>query len=685
MSYIPSGDNTVNEYNEFYYDSYRTLSAFYSSAYRDLRAVAGDTYTNRERQKLMREGREAVEIGKIRPIINMFSGFERENRKSPNVQGREPSDNNVADQFSDILLQTYDKNYFYQTASDAFEHHLKSGMSLLGIWMDYSHDRVNGEVKPFWKPFNAVMLSPFFTKRDLSDCDQAAMRDFLSKDQVKQMLPFVDPSIIDSLTTGVRDNKYQYLGAYRQYNSVYAARNLLTYDSYWKRTSKRVRQLVNTETGEMWDWKGEKEDEDALRLLLQQANGALEVVNNYKPTVELNIIVGNELLYKGPDPTALDDFPFVPLLAYFEPLIDSFQLRIQSVARQLVPLQRILNKRHIQINDIIESSINSGFIVTNGAVLDPAMLTQSGQNRVIVTNKGTDNNNDIKQLMPAQIPPTVLQYVQDINTAMIEVPGGNAEFMGVAEGGNTQISGRLAQVRASAGLKGNRGLFDNYEFALQKLGTLVLQAIQRNYTPEKIERMLNEEPDERFFDANLPEFDVTLKQGILTSTQQEAYYAELKEFVLMGLEGITAEDLLEIMPIQGSRKLKEKLEAKAQAREQAEQMAMEDKRRADALIQSQTDSNFALAQERRARILEDISQAKLREADAQQKQAKTLIDMLEASERLGSTKDQRLMNVMRLMQEMDDRQRQDVEENVDLENEEVAPVGQMQATPEPQV
>ena len=249
--YVATGTNNekVFQFTQFFYDAYRTWGVYYAAAYRDLRAYAGDNWTNLEKSKLEKQNRMILELNKIRRVVNLYSGYERENRTATVCTPVEGSDVQTADQFSDVMYYVYDKANADYVISEAFEHSLKTGLAIVGIYMDYSNDKVNGDIKLYWKPFNALMLDPYFTKRDLSDCDQASTRDLLSKEQIKSMLPWVDPSVIENLPTGIRDNKYQYLGIYRQYNSTYIAKNLCTYDQYWKRINKEQKYLVDMETG----------------------------------------------------------------------------------------------------------------------------------------------------------------------------------------------------------------------------------------------------------------------------------------------------------------------------------------------------------------------------------------------------------------------------------------------------
>jgi hypothetical protein len=57
----------------------------------------------------------------------------------------------------------------------------------------------------------------------------------------------------------------------------------------------------------------------------------------------------------------------------------------------------------------------------------------------------------------------------------MEIPGASDELLGLSSVGDSQVSGKLAEVRASNGLKGNRGIFDNLEQTKKYVGGLVLE------------------------------------------------------------------------------------------------------------------------------------------------------------------------------------------------------------------
>jgi hypothetical protein len=651
----------VFQFNQFFYDAYRTWGLYYAQAYRDLRAYAGDNWTNLEKTKLERQNRMILELNKIRRVVNLYSGYERENRTATVCAPIEGSDVKTADQMSNLMYYVYDKANADYIISEAFEHSLKTGLSIIGLYMDYSRDKVNGDIKMYWKPFNALMIDPYFTKRDLSDCDQCSTRDLLSKEQIKGLMPWINPEEIDQLPTGIRDNKYQYLGIYRQYNSTYIAKNLCTYDQYWKRINVEQKYLVDLVTGVSEEWNGSKEDEKKLmKELAEMPDQRLRLIRSHKRSVELNIIVSGQLMYSGKDPTGLDDFPFVLCLLYHEPLIDTFELKIQGIVRSVRDAQRQYNRRHSQIIDIMESIINTGWITKNGAVLDPNMLMQAGQGRQVVVNEGYDVNADVREISPPNIPPGYLQYQDIIDKNIMEIPGASDELLGLSSVGDSQVSGKLAEVRASNGLKGNRGIFDNLEQTKKYLGKLVIECIQKNYSPGKVERILGETPTDEFLSGQFEEYDCAIKQAVKTPTQREAYYYQLLQLLQLGAP-IPWDKVLEVAPIQGSTKLHEILAQQQEQQAQQAQIEQQQMQMKNALDMAAINQSTALAEERRARVLADIGLAKERESEVVQNHAKAFLDNAKTIAEIEDIPRRRLTEVLKVAADLRMKEKQEAE------------------------
>lgn len=625
---------TVREFAEFANDTQRIMGGYYREAAEDLRFYAGQLLSTAEETKLRNQNRNAYQVNKIRRVINTYSGYERENRVSTVIAPHDEGDEAVAEQLTDVMLYTYDKGDAHIAISDSFTHSLKTGLSVVGLSMDYTRDRVNGEIRFWWKPYNAVLIDPYFTKRDLSDAERCATRDLLSKEQVKALLPFVDPKEIDALPTGITDHKFNHF-VLNASNLNTAAKNLVTYDQYWVQKSEPVSLVVDMGSGEQVDVTDfKKEDVDILLFELNSdPDTKVELVKTTKPTVELHIIVAGELLFVGKDPTGLDTFPFRPMIAFFEPYIDRFDLRIQGFVRSQKDPQRLYNRRMNQVTDWLETRLHTGYKVVNGAVQDPESLLYTGQSRLVVVNKGFDPTTDVQQLDAADLPPNVLLHMQQLDSDILEVSGVNETQLGVDEGGNTQVSGRLAEVRASQGMTGSRGVFDAYEYTLKELGRITMQTIQINYSPEKIARITNQIPPEEFFDPSFGQYDAVVKQAVLTKTQRDAYYYEILRLRELGVK-IPDSEILDAVPLQAKKKLRELVEQQEQAAQAEAQRIQEQEARQSALTEAATQSEIARKEAETARarsqaglLIERISQANENSASAGLDRAKALAEI----------------------------------------------------------
>ena len=338
-------------------------------------------------------------------------------------------------------------------------------------------------------------------------------------------------------------------------------------------------------------------------------------------------------------------------------MIDTFELKVQGLVRSIVDAQRQYNRRHSQIIDLMESIINTGFITKNGAVLDPNMLMQAGQGKQIVVNEGYDVNSDIREISPPNIPPGYLQYQDIIDKNIMEIPGASDELLGLSSVGDSQVSGKLAEVRASNGLKGNRGIFDNLEQSKKYLGKLVIECVQKQYSLGKIQRIIGEIPTDQFMSGQFEEYDCAIKQAVKTATQREAYYYQLLQLVALGAP-IPWPNIMEVAPLQGSTKLHEVMQQQAEQAQQAaaaEQEAMQMQKMLDMAAVNQS---TALAEERRARVLADIGLAKERESEVTQNHAKAFLDNAKTIAQIQDIPRKRLVEVLKLAAELQQQEKQ---------------------------
>jgi hypothetical protein len=308
----------------------------------------------------------------------------------------------------------------------------------------------------------------------------------------------------------------------------------------------------------------------------------------------------------------------------------------------------------------MESIINTGWITKNGAVLDPNMLMQAGQGKQIVVNEGYDVNADVREISPPNIPPGYLQYQDIIDKNIMEIPGASDELLGLSSVGDSQVSGKLAEVRASNGLKGNRAIFDNLEQSKKYLGKLVIECVQKQYSPGKIQRIIGEQPTDQFMSGQFEEYDCAIRQAVKTATQREAYYYQLLQLVALGAP-IPWSDILQVAPLQGSTKLHEIMHQQAEQAQQAVQVEQEAMQMQKMLDMAAVNQSTALAEERRARVLADIGLAKERESEVTQNHAKAFLDNAKTIAQIQDIPQKRMIEVLNLASQIRAQEKQQAE------------------------
>jgi hypothetical protein len=374
-SYYVDQDHNILKLMDYTYAKYITINqSFWSEADIDSRFKAGDqTLWNDIYGNLPAFRRRQFNFNRIRRVINMISGYQRQHRKSTICTPIENSDQKTADQFSKILMWQNQKGHVLETISEAFEGALTTGMNLLSVWMDYRNDPVNGDMMVDNVSYNGYLIDPYFKKMDLSDCNSIWTRKYLSKTQVASLLPGRESEINNLPGWGNRDGKFQFLP--ESYN--YGMQDLLIYDEFWYQQTRKQKMLCDVQSGETMEWRGQDEDlNDFLRLYPQ-----IVVLEQEIPTVKLAVVVQGKVMYDGPNPLGIDRYPFVPVWGYYEPQIPYFPWRVQGVVRGIRDAQYLYNRRRIIELDILESQITSGFIYKENALVNPKDVFLQGQGR----------------------------------------------------------------------------------------------------------------------------------------------------------------------------------------------------------------------------------------------------------------------------------------------------------------
>ena len=667
-----------NEIRGEFMENYRYAHDYWAPFNKDAQvytlAASGYTWSDDERKALIKEGREPLELNIMRRPLQFFSGYLRDNINQIIYSPVEGSDQKTADQFTKLSYYIWDKGQGYPVFLDSCDEAFKSGISLCGIQMDYSKDFINGDIKFFKRTYNSFYLDPTFESIDLSDCAFAITRDLIDKQYAKQLIPFIDPKEIDDLSVGYRDDKFmQY---HPEFTTFSRNRNLIAYDQYYKRVTRKRTFLVDMKSAFYRDITDLESEEISklkigIRRFKEMRENAeelqidpddvpeVEIRTVDRGFVELNIMLNGQRMYCGDDKTGINQtYPFVPNICYMEPSIWMPSQRIQGIASCNWSAQRQFNKRHMKIIDMMDSDIATGFKYLIGSVPDPQDLQQSGQNKIIGVDpehapQGLDS---VQELQGGGANPALIQYQQVLDELTLTLSNVTESALGIDEKGNTQISGRLAQVRIAQGLRGNRKIFDNVETSQQVLGGLVLQCIQKNYPPGKVERILAERPTEQFYENEFEQYDAVIKEGVRSRSQKDAYYYELVNLKKDGVVDVPQSEIVRALSMAGLSDLEKAIEAQDKMRAEQQAKVDEQERMALELANSQKIANLSLSKEREARMLADIGLAEERHSEAASNMADAVLARSKAIVEISSLQEDRILKVLTFLNTLQEQE-----------------------------
>ena len=671
---------TDNEIRGEFQENYRYAHDYWAPFHKDAQvytlAASGYTWSDDERKALIKEGREPLELNIIRRPLQFFSGYLRDNINEIIYSPVEGSDQKTADQFTKLGYYIWDKGLGFPTFLDACDESFKSGISLCGIQMDYSKDFVNGDISFFKRTYNSFYLDPTFESIDLCDASFAITRDLIDKQYAKQLLPFIDPKEIDNLSMGYRDDKFQQY--HPEFTTFSRNRNLIAYDQYYKRVTRRRKFLVDIKSAYYRDITDLPSVQiNKLKLGIRRFNEIrenadelginpsdipeIEIRDVDRSFIELNIMLNGQRMYCGDDKTGINQtYPFVPLICYMEPSIWMPSQRIQGIASCNWSAQRQFNKRHMKIIDMMDSDISTGFKYLIGSVPDPQDMQQSGQNKLI----GVDPENapqgldSVQQLSGGGANPALIQYQQVLDQLTLTLSNVNESALGIDEKGNTQVSGRLAQVRIAQGLRGNRKIFDNVETSQQILGGLVLKAIQNHYPPGKVERILAERPTEQFYEKEFEQYDAVIKEGVRSKSQKDAYYYELVNLKRDGIVDVPQAEIVKSLSMAGLSDLEEAMAKQDEMLSQKAALAQEvEKRKMDLLVATKEEKE-GLAFERQTRGIGNLALKDERESEAQQNIAQAALDRAKAITEIAQMNEGRILKVLQFVNQLEQQEAQ---------------------------
>lgn len=557
-------------------------------------------------------------INLIRRHCEMICGFQRKNRKNTITLPVHEVDDPLADDYNAVMRWVDDRDGFQEYLSQAFEGCIDTGMTMLFCYPDYTYDPISGDLFTDAVSYNNYLIDQYFRKHDLSDCNGIWRRRWTSKEGAKLLLPGYAKEIDKMNPSKMKDGRFPVQAELQNA----AINNLFTFDEYHYRTTREAQIILDPKTGEAVEWEQEEDDSpDLIKQVLQQQPWLI-VKKQQVPTVKLVIALGDKIVYHGPNLLGIDQYPCVPAICYHEPDIPQYSLRVMGKIRNMRDAQFLYNMRKVIELQIMQSSINAGWIYPVDAVTDPKAFRQnSGGEGFLIPLKAGRTPADIQRIEPVAIPASLIELSKILAEDITKISGVNEELLGAA---TDDKSGILSMLRQGAGLTTLQTIFDKLDYTQRLFGKIRLQAIRKNFSKGKIRNILGHDPDPRFFTSLSQKYAITVEEGNYSATQRQIELQQLLNMKELQMP-IANKSIIRAAFISNKKQILQDMEEEVQQQMQAQQQQAQQQAMIDqAKIQTEQAKSMDLqmsAMERRAKI-DQI------EAEAEHKRAAADLDIV---------------------------------------------------------
>lgn len=635
LGYIDPSDVQAKDLKQmqdsFYQSNYSINSTYWLQGAIDKRFKVGDQQLYNQFYGSNSQNVQKFFFNLIRRHVNMICGFQRKNRKStvtmPVHEGEDP----LADDYNMVMRWCDDRDGFQEYLSQSFEGAVDTGETLLHLYPDYTYDPISGDLFTDAVSYNNYLIDQYTRKQDLSDCNGIWRRRWTSKQMAKLLLPGYAKEIDKMKPGGMKDGRFPLQAELQNV----AINNLFTYDEFYYRTTRPGHMILDPMSGEAVQWDEDETEEEGMMQRVLQQQPWLKVQKVDVPTVKLVISLGGKIVYHGKNLLNIDDYPFVPTQCYVEPDIQAYAWRKMGVIRNLRDSQFLYNMRKVIELQILQSSLNAGWIYPVDTVVDPKCFRQSsGGDGFLIPLKAGRQPGEIQRIEPVAIPQSLLELSNSLAEDITKISGVNEELLGAA---TDDKSGILSMLRQGAGLTTLQTIFDKLDYTQRIYGKIRLQAIRKNFSKGKIRNILGHDADPRFWTSHSQKYAVAVEEGNYSTTQRQMELQQLLHFKQLGM-AVADKSILRAAFLTNKRQVIADMEEQMQQQQQQQQAQSQQQEKMDnakimgmfakaKVDMAKEQDTMASVQERMAKIQDLHSDAEYKSSKADLEMVRTMIEL----------------------------------------------------------
>lgn len=534
---------------------------------------AGRQWDLEDRAQLEAEGRPALEINRILPIINSLLGYQINNRMQANLlPKRTLEDTERAKVTQKVVNQIFEHNQFEWKESEVFADGIIQQRGFYDVRVDFD-DQFNGEVTiDVLDPLD-VMPDPDAKSYDPKDWRRVIITKWL---RYNEIIDLYGRDVVDQISDWENDkgsgtydfdqlvrNTFGNNGISNQeiYYDEQGNRSMFTFTHFnygqdpdmCDTNAKKVRVVehqhkrrttvkyfVDPDTGDMREvpetWNQQKAKIFATEY-------GLKVVKRERDKIRWTVTAGHVTLHDDWSPYR--EFTVVPYFAYFR------RGKTISVVDNLISPQQQLNKMSSQALHVANTTANSGWTLEEDSLADGMSvedLEKYGAKAgvVIVYKRGKQAP---AKIQPNRVPGALQAIIDRAGADIPEISGVTPAFQGKTA---DRIAGStMGNAQAHSALQVG-GPIDNLARTRYLLVHRVLNLVQQFYTNEQIflikgvdekgnqtvEELPVNQPQEDgsiLNDLTLGEYSIAIDSVPARATYEASQFAQLMEMRTAGL------------------------------------------------------------------------------------------------------------------------------------------------------
>lgn len=565
-----------------------------TEAKQDMAFGLGDQWTSEDKIALADAGRPALTFNRIKPILTIVSGYQRENsaRIKVNPEGGE---DRIFSEVMDRVLRQVDKwSHLADKMNYWFDDGLLTGKGWLEAVLTYDADPVKGELRFLQRTPYQVLVDPDFREYDLNEYPRAGYLfkvTRLSRAVLKQLYPqyanLIDGFVTD--TDDVVENGRNLIreGPKDDYGNRPVAASVVTRSplieesglaqdqkftvkEYWRPVMVDRFYVVDRETSQPQRFRTRAE---ADAFAAQQAFG--KVIVRPVPEMHVAAMVGGFILQDtlSPFEPHYSGYPFFRFLADWTPSAETETLRVQGIVRQLKDPQREKNKARSQNLHILNTQANSGWIGDEEALTVEGwkQLEKMGSKPGITVRQ--KRGTQLREILPKGPNAGQIRREQDADQEFKQISAVNPDLLGLPQ---DTTSGRAISLRIKQAVLSLARIFSNFRYSKEILGRFILQMVPALFDGAKLEKVLGPQYMKTATDDRYPEgllrghldaflymvgdqkYDVYVAEADANKTIRYEIFTDLVELVKAGMP-IPPDLLIDYMDISNSEEVKKKI------------------------------------------------------------------------------------------------------------------------------